>query len=77
MRPSIKTIAVAGVLLAIPLIGHVQQVPQQAPQPAPTFKELVQLVSAQTEVIKSLNKRVAELEQRVKALEEKAAEPPR
>jgi hypothetical protein len=76
MRSSIKVVAMAGVLLAIPIVAHVQQVPQ-APQPAPTFRDVVKVVSAQTEMIKSLNERVKDLESRVKALEAKAAEPPR
>jgi hypothetical protein len=71
MRPSIKTIAVAGVLLAIPLIGHVQQVPGPPRAVQPSFKDLVQLVSKQTEIITSLNERVGALEKRLKALEEK------
>jgi hypothetical protein len=73
MRKSI-VVAAAGLLLAIPLVGYVQQVPEAAKPPSAT--DLVTLVSAQTKAINALNKRIVELEKRVKALEETAGPSP-
>lgn len=74
MRKSI-VVATAGILLAVPFIGSAQQFPDAAATKTPSVTELVALVSAQTEAIQTLHKRILALEKRVKALEEKSTDP--
>lgn len=71
MRKSIVIIA-AACLLAIPLVGTVgaQQMPGEINKnPPPSLAQLQKLVSAQTEAITDLHKRVTALETRVTELE--------
>ena len=56
MRTTLIVLA-AGAMLAIPLIGKVQQVPGAAPRP-PAVADLQRLMEAQTEAIQDLHKRV-------------------
>lgn len=60
----------AGAMLAMPLIGNVQQVPGESTRKPPAAPDLQALVAAQTEAIQALRKRVVTLESRVKKLEE-------
>jgi len=69
MRKSLVVIAGA-VLLAAPLVGNVQQAPAEVNRAPASLAELQNLMSAQTEAIKALHKRVIELETRVKKLED-------
>jgi len=71
MRTTLIVIA-ASALLAIPIIGRVQQVPGAAPRPSATT-DLQKLMEAQTEAIQDLHKRVLALEARVKKLEDEKA----
>jgi hypothetical protein len=71
MRTTLIVLA-AGAMLAIPLIGRVQQVPGAAPRP-PAVSDLQKLMEAQTEAIQDLHKRVLTLEARVKKLEDEKA----
>jgi hypothetical protein len=68
MRTTLIILA-AGAMLAIPLIGRVQQVPGAATRP-PAVADLQKLMEAQTEAIQTLHKRVVALEARVKSLED-------
>jgi hypothetical protein len=68
MRTTLIVLA-AGAMLAIPLIGRVQQVPGASTRP-PAVTDLQKLMEAQTEAIQALHKRVVTLEARVKKLED-------
>jgi polyhydroxyalkanoate synthesis regulator phasin len=63
----------AGALLAIPVIGQVQQVPGESTRRPSTIPELQELMKAQTEAIQALHARVVTLETRVKKLEDERA----
>jgi hypothetical protein len=67
-----KVLLIAGVLLALPIIGWVQQMPGEvkATQPATALAELQALVKTQTEAIQVLHTKVVELEARVEKLEQ-------
>ena len=71
MRTTLIVLA-AGAMLAIPLIGRVQQVPGASTRP-PAAADLPRLVEAQTAAIQDLHKRVLTLEARVKKLEDERA----
>ena len=62
----------AGMLLAVPIVGNVQQVPGEATRRPGTVSvtELQELMKAQTEAIQALHERVVSLEARVKKLED-------
>jgi hypothetical protein len=76
MRTTLIVFA-AGAMLAMPLIGKVQQVPGESTRNPPATVDLQALVAAQTEAIQALHKRVVALEARVKKLEEERAGNPR
>jgi hypothetical protein len=63
----------AGAMLAMPLIGNVQQVPGESTRKPPAAADLQALIAAQTEAIQALHKRVVTLEARVKKLEDERA----
>ena len=70
MRKLLAIIAV-GSLLAIPLVGHVQQRPQSPVATQSTaIADLQRLVATQTEAIGALHAQLTALEERVKTLEE-------
>jgi cell division protein FtsB len=73
MRTSL-IVLVAGSMLALPIVGNVQQVPGEAGRRAvTTVIELQGLMELQTEAIQALRKRVEALDARVKKLEDERA----
>lgn len=72
MRTTLIVLA-AGAMLAMPLVGNVQQVPGESTRKPPAAADLQTLISAQTEAIQALHKRVVALETRVKKLEDEKA----
>ena len=72
MRKSLVCFA-AGVILAAPITGYVQQSPGEIHQTPPSGNDLENLVSLHTKAIDALQKRIVELEGRVKKLEETPA----
>ena len=72
---TIRLAAAGCLLLLLPVVASVQQVPGAIRTPPDGVAELKELMSAQTAVIKALKARVEALEQRVKALEESRSRP--
>ena len=72
MRTTLCVLAAVG-LLAIPVVGQVQQVPGEPARRPSTIAELQELMKAQTEAIQALHARVVTLEARVKKLEDERA----
>lgn len=72
MRTTLIVLA-AGAMLALPLIGNVQQVPGESTRKPPAAADLQTLIAAQTEAIQALHRRVVTLEARVKKLEDERA----
>jgi len=70
MRSTLIVLA-AGALLAIPIVGNVQQVPGESTRRPANVADLTALMEAQTEAIQALHKRVVALESRIKILEDK------
>jgi uncharacterized protein YlxW (UPF0749 family) len=69
MRTTLIILA-ASSMLALPLIGNVQQVPGESTRRPSTAADLQKLMELQTKAIESLNERVVKLEARVKKLED-------
>jgi len=68
----------AGLMLLMPIVGDVQQVPQEPASAATAIADLKTLMKAQTTTIQLLRTRIADLDKRVTKLEEESARnPPR
>ena len=72
MRTRLR-ILVAGVLLALPIVGNVQQVPGESTRRPSTVTDLQKILDLQTKAIESLNERMKTLDARVKKLEDERA----